>query len=64
MPWCEQCDRELEDEELAEDGHCPACGSEPLPHRKSPWWFKFLAVAMLRASAPLATSVVRDFLRM
>ena len=45
MPWCEQCDRQLEDEELSVDGTCPTCGIEPLAHRKSPWWFKFLAVA-------------------
>ncbi len=45
MPWCEQCDAELETEELTDEGTCPTCGSEPLAHRRQPWWFKFLAVA-------------------
>jgi hypothetical protein len=45
MPWCEQCDQQLEEADLSEDGNCPTCGSAPLEHRKSPWWFKFLAVA-------------------
>ena len=45
VSWCEQCDRQLEDEELSVEGTCPTCGTEPLAHRKSPWWFKFLAVA-------------------
>ncbi len=45
MPWCEECDQRLEDDELAEDGTCPECGSEPLEHRKTPWYFKFMLVA-------------------
>lgn len=45
MPWCEQCDVQVGDEELTESGHCPQCGSETIPHRKAPWWFKFVAVA-------------------
>ncbi len=45
MPWCEQCDRHLDAEELTEDGDCPTCGTEPLAHRKSPWYFKFMLVA-------------------
>ena len=24
---------------------CPDCGTEPLEHRKSPWYFKFMLVA-------------------
>ena len=27
MPWCEECDRLVEDEELTEDGECPTCGT-------------------------------------
>jgi DNA-directed RNA polymerase subunit RPC12/RpoP len=45
VPWCEQCDAEVETEELGEDETCPSCGSPTLEHRKQPWWFKFLAVA-------------------
>jgi hypothetical protein len=45
VPWCEQCDQQLDEQDLDEEGHCPTCGSEPLEHRRSPWWFKFLAVA-------------------
>jgi hypothetical protein len=45
VPWCEQCEAQLADEDLTEAGRCPACASEPIPHRKSPWWFKFVAVA-------------------
>jgi hypothetical protein len=45
VPWCEQCDLQLADEDLTEAGHCPTCDIEPIPHRKAPWWFKFVAVA-------------------
>ncbi|HEY7917071.1 MAG TPA: hypothetical protein VIC86_08850 [Acidimicrobiales bacterium] len=45
MPWCEECDQRLETEELADDGTCPRCGTEPLEHRKSPWYFKFMLAA-------------------
>ncbi len=45
MPWCEQCDQRLETEELTDEGTCPECGSVPLEHRKSPWYFKFMVVA-------------------
>ncbi len=45
MPWCEECDERIEEEDLTEEGTCPVCGSEPLEHRKSPWYFKFMVVA-------------------
>ncbi len=45
MPWCESCDERVEDEDLTAEGTCPACGSVPLAHRKSPWYFKFMLVA-------------------
>jgi len=45
VPWCEQCDADLETEDLTDEGTCPTCGSEVRAHRKAPWWFKFLAVA-------------------
>ena len=45
MPWCESCDRQLEQDQLTPEGTCPICGETPLEHRRSPWWFKLLAVA-------------------
>ena len=45
MPWCEQCDTQLADDELTDTGTCPTCHSTPIPHRKALWWFKFVAVA-------------------
>jgi uncharacterized paraquat-inducible protein A len=45
VPWCEQCDQRLEHEELTEEGACPTCGREPLEHRKTPWYFKFMLAA-------------------
>ena len=45
MPWCEQCDRQLEDEELADRRQLSDVRVRAPRHRKSPWWFKFLAVA-------------------
>ncbi len=32
-------------EELTDEGTCPECGTVPLEHRKSPWYFKFMLVA-------------------
>jgi DNA-directed RNA polymerase subunit RPC12/RpoP len=45
LPWCDQCDQRLEDADLTDEGTCPVCGSTPLAHRKSPWYFKFMLVA-------------------
>ncbi|MHB1716936.1 MAG: hypothetical protein ACYCV5_06340 [Acidimicrobiales bacterium] len=45
MPWCEECDERIEEEDLTEEGTCPVCGFEPIEHRKSPWYFKFMVVA-------------------
>jgi len=44
VPWCDTCDRMVEDEELTEEGECPECG-ERLGHRKVPWHFKLLIAA-------------------
>jgi predicted RNA-binding Zn-ribbon protein involved in translation (DUF1610 family) len=35
MPWCEECDRRIDVDEVADDGTCPECGTVPLEHRKS-----------------------------
>ena len=47
MAWCEECDRLVEDEDLAEDGSCPACGTvlTEQERRPVPWYFKFMIVA-------------------
>ncbi len=47
MPWCEECDTLVEDEELTEEGDCPTCGT-PLveaERRPVPWYFKFFLLA-------------------
>jgi uncharacterized paraquat-inducible protein A len=42
LPWCETCQRRLEDSEVTEDGVCPSC-HEALEHRRPvPWHFKLL----------------------
>jgi uncharacterized paraquat-inducible protein A len=46
VPWCEECDQLVEDDEL-EEGTCPDCGTalvDPAP-RRIPWYFKFLVLA-------------------
>ena len=45
MPWCEQCDEEVDTADLGDDATCPTCGTATLEHRRQPWWFKFLAAA-------------------
>ncbi len=45
MPWCEQCDERLEQDELTPEGACPICGGPTVEHRPSPWYFKFMIVA-------------------
>lgn len=44
VPWCDECDTMVEDEDLTEDGECPQCGSA-LRGRKIAWSFKVLIVA-------------------
>jgi len=47
MPWCEECDQLVEDQDLTEDGECPHCGTQVVePERRPvPWYFKFMIVA-------------------
>lgn len=47
MPWCEECDRLVEDEDLDEEGSCPTCGTvlTEQERRPVPWYFKFMLVA-------------------
>jgi uncharacterized paraquat-inducible protein A len=47
MPWCEECDQLVEEEDLVDGESCPACGTvlaEPKP-RRMPWTFRFMIVA-------------------
>jgi hypothetical protein len=47
MPWCDECDELVEEEDLTEDDACPRCGTvllEPA-HRHVPWYFKVMLVA-------------------
>ena len=49
MPWCEECDHLVEDDELTADGECPTCGTvlaEP-ERRPVPWYFKAMVVASI-----------------
>jgi DNA-directed RNA polymerase subunit RPC12/RpoP len=47
MPWCDECDKLVEDDELTEDGACPTCGTDLVEpaRRPTPWYFKFMIVA-------------------
>jgi len=45
MPWCESCNRMVEETDVTDDGGCPEC-DEPLEERRHvPWHFKFLLAA-------------------
>jgi uncharacterized paraquat-inducible protein A len=46
MPWCDHCDRLVDEEELVE-GRCPRCGAELGPRERTPlpWRFRLLIVA-------------------
>jgi hypothetical protein len=44
MPWCDTCEDMVEDDELTDDGECPACG-EQLGRRRIPWYFKAMFAA-------------------
>lgn len=47
MPWCEECDQLVEDEDLTDEGACPTCGTvlEEEERRHVPWYFRFMIVA-------------------
>lgn len=45
MPWCDECDRLVDDEELTDAGECPDCGEDLTKRRPIPWGFKFMIVA-------------------
>jgi len=47
VPWCEECDQLVEDEDLGEDGSCPECGTVLAEQERPPvpWYFKAMLVA-------------------
>lgn len=49
MPWCEECEEVVEDDELTDDGACPGCGALLVEeeHRPVPWYFKSMIVASI-----------------
>ncbi|MCL4448215.1 MAG: hypothetical protein M1152_00750 [Actinobacteria bacterium] len=44
MPWCKECNKLYEEEELKENRECPACGELLASKRKAPWHFKVLLI--------------------
>jgi uncharacterized paraquat-inducible protein A len=49
MPWCEDCDHLVENDELTDDGACPRCGTVLVDaeRRPIPWYFKAMVVASI-----------------
>jgi uncharacterized paraquat-inducible protein A len=47
VAWCEECDTLVEDEDLGEEGECPACGTILAEQERGPvpWYFKFMLAA-------------------
>ena len=46
MPWCDVCDRLVDDHEVV-DGHCPNCATELGGGQREPlpWKFRFMIIA-------------------
>lgn len=45
MPWCDSCDRLVDDSELTDAGACPTCDTVLEERRSVPWHFKLMIVA-------------------
>ena len=46
VTWCESCQHDVADDEIAEDGACPQCGTILREERRPiPWTFKLMIVA-------------------
>jgi uncharacterized paraquat-inducible protein A len=44
--WCEECQADVEDEHLTDEGACPRCGTLLRSERRPvPWTFKVMLVA-------------------
>jgi len=48
MPWCDACDRLVDDDDLV-DGSCPKCGTSLIakPREPLPWRFRFMIGATI-----------------
>ena len=46
MPWCDVCDRLVDDDEVV-DGHCPTCETTlaGAPRGPLPWRFRLMIIA-------------------
>lgn len=42
VPWCDECETMVDDDQLGEDGTCPTCGDDLLERRGTPWHFKVI----------------------
>jgi leucyl-tRNA synthetase len=45
MPWCQNCEQMVPDEEMTDDGTCPRCDTPLEAERHIPWHFRLLAFA-------------------
>jgi len=45
VPWCDECDKLVEDDELTDEGACPECGDVLTGRRPIPRAFKFMLAA-------------------
>jgi uncharacterized paraquat-inducible protein A len=47
VPWCDECDQLVEDEELTQEGDCPTCGTPLVEDERQPipWYWKLMGVA-------------------
>jgi uncharacterized paraquat-inducible protein A len=42
MPWCDECDKLVDDDELSEEGNCPQCGDLLTGRKPIPWQFRIM----------------------
>ena len=45
VPWCDTCDRMVDDDELGDDQLCPTCGTDLAERGPVPWYFRAMIVA-------------------
>jgi uncharacterized paraquat-inducible protein A len=47
VPWCDECDRLVDDDELTDEAACPSCGTDlsDAPARRVSWRLRFLLLA-------------------
>jgi len=44
MPWCDTCERMVDDDEVDEAGVCPTCGADLEERGPVPWYFRAMIV--------------------